>query len=140
MTGKTIDQMVEQLTGLATPQKAEIEATLGTKLVETDESSVSTSYEFQLKDSTLNRGEVRLSESGEWAILILQPPEDVKIGEDELDFAAWGEIQNLNILPDVPPEGLVGYTYDINDVLVTFQFSGESRILDSVILEWGETS
>jgi hypothetical protein len=79
-----------------------------------------------------------LAKSGEWALIILQPPEDTEIVEDDLDLDHWGEIEYLDINPEIPPEGMIAYTYESNGVLVTFQFYEESRKLNSVVVEWSE--
>ena len=138
MNGQAINQLVEQLIHIEPLEVPRIEDALDNKIVETEQNPVSTFYEFELKDSVLNRGEVRLAKSGEWALIILQPPEDTEIVEDDLDLDHWGEIEYLDINPEIPPEGMIAYTYESNGVLVTFQFYEESRKLNSVVVEWSE--
>ena len=138
MNGQAINQLVEQLIHIEPLEVPRIEDALDNKIVETEQNPVSTFYEFNLKDSVLNRGEVRLAKSGEWALIILQPPEDTEIVEDDLDLDHWGEIEYLDINPEIPPEGMIAYTYESNGVLVTFQFYEESRKLNSVVVEWSE--
>jgi hypothetical protein len=139
MNGQAINQMVEQLIHIDALEVSQIEDALDSKLIETEQNPVSTFYEFNLENSSLDHGEVRLAQSGEWAIIIIQPPDDAEILEDDLDLAPWGEIAYLNISPDVPPEGMIAYTYDSDGVLVSFHFNEESRKLDSVVVEWGES-
>ncbi len=138
MNGQAINQLVEQLIHIDALEVPQIEEALGYKLIETEQNPVSTFYEFDLKDSVLNRGEVRLAKSGEWAIIILQPPDDAEIVEDDLDLDPWGEIEYLDINPEIPPEGMIAYTYESNGVLVTFQFHEGSRKLYTVVVEWSE--
>ena len=138
MNGQAINQIVEQLIQLDSLEVSRIEDTLETKLFETEQNPVSTFYEFNVKESVLDHGEVRLAKSGEWALIVLQPPDDAEIVEDDLDLAPWGEIAYLNISPDVPPEGMIAYTYDSDGVLVSFQFYEGSRKLSSVVVEWSE--
>jgi hypothetical protein len=138
MNGQAINQLVEKLIHIEPLEVPRIEDALDNKIVETEQNPVSTFYEFDLKDSVLNRGEVRLAKSGEWALIILQPPEDTEIVEDDLDLDHWGEIEYLDINPEIPPEGMIAYTYESNGVLVTFQFYEESRKLNSVVVEWSE--
>ena len=138
MNGQAINQLVEQLIHIEPLEVPRIEDALDNKIVETEQNPVSTFYEFDLKDSVLNRGEVRLAKSGDWALIILQPPEDTEIVEDDLDLDHWGEIEYLDINPEIPPEGMIAYTYESNGVLVTFQFYEESRKLNSVVVEWSE--
>jgi len=138
MNGQAINQLVEQLIHIDPLEVTQIEEALDNKIVETEQNSVSTSYEIDLKDSVLNRGEVRLAKSGEWALIILQPPEDTEIVEDDLDLDHWGEIEYLDINPEIPPEGMIAYTYETNGASVTFQFYEESRTLSSVVVEWSE--
>ena len=138
MNGQTINQIVEQLIHIDALEVSNIEDALDRKLIETEQNPVSTFYEFNLENSSLDHGEVRLAQSGEWAIIILQPPDDAEILEDDLDLAPWGEIAYLNISPDVPPEGMIAYTYESNGVLITFQFYEGSRKLSTVVVEWSE--
>ena len=138
MNGQAINQLVEQLIHIEPLEVPRIEDALDNKIVETEQNPVSTFYEFDLKDSVLNRGEVRLAKSGEWALIILQPPEDTEIVEDDLDLDHWGEIEYLDINPEIPPEGMIAYTYETNGASVTFQFYEESRTLSSVVVEWSE--
>lgn len=138
MNGQAINQLVEQLIHIDPLEVTQIEEALDNKIVETEQNPVSTSYEIDLKDSVLNRGEVRLAKSGEWALIILQPPEDTEIVEDDLDLDHWGEIEYLDINPEIPPEGMIAYTYETNGASVTFQFYEESRTLSSVVVEWSE--
>lgn len=138
MNGQAINQLVEQLIHVDALEVPRIEEALDNKLTETEQNPISTFYEFDLKDSVFDRGEVRLAKSGEWAIIILQPPDDAQIVEDDLDLAPWGEIEYLKIHPDVPPEGMIAYTYQSDEALVTFQFHEESRKLDTVVVEWSE--
>lgn len=138
MNGQAINRLVEQLIHIEALEVSRIEDALGYKLIETEQTPASTFYEFDLKDSVLDRGEVRLAKSGEWAKIILQPPEDTEIMEDDLDLDHWGEIVYLNIYPDVPPEGLIANTYESEGVLVTFKFHEESRKLYTVVVEWSE--
>ncbi len=138
MNGQAINQLVEQLIHIDPLEVTQIEEALDNKIVETEQNPVSTSYKIDLKDSVLNRGEVRLAKSGEWALIILQPPEDTEIVEDDLDLDHWGEIEYLDINPEIPPEGMIAYTYETNGALVTFQFYEESRTLSSVVVEWSE--
>lgn len=138
MNGQAINQLVEQLIHIDPLEVTQIEEALDNKIVETEQNPVSTSYKIDLKDSVLNRGEVRLAKSGEWALIILQPPEDTEIVEDDLDLDHWGEIEYLDINPEIPPEGMIAYTYETNGASVTFQFYEESRTLSSVVVEWSE--
>ena len=138
MNGQAINQIVEQLIHIDALKVSNIEDALDRKLIETEQNPVSTFYEFNLESSSLDHGEVRLAQSGEWAIIILQPPDDAEILEDDLDLAPWGEIEYLNVSPDVPPEGMIAYTYESDGVLVSFQFYEESRKLNSVVVEWSE--
>jgi hypothetical protein len=139
MNGQEINQLVERLTQIDELEMSNIENALKSELKETEQTPVSTSYEFGLMESVFDQGELRLAKSGEWAIIILEPPEDSEIVEDDLDLTPWGEIDYLDINPDVPPEGVIAYTFDSNGVSVSFQFFEESRKLDAVVVEWGES-
>ncbi len=138
MNGQAINQLVEQLIHIDALEVSRIEDALDNKLIETEQNPESTFYEFDLKDSVFDRGEVRLAKSGDWALIILQPPDDAQIVEDDLDLDPWGEIDYLDINPDIPPEGMIAYTYESNGVLISFQFHEVSRKLSNVVVEWSE--
>jgi hypothetical protein len=138
MNGQAINQLVEQLIHIDALEVSRIEDALDNKLIETEQNPESTFYEFDLKDSVFDRGEVRLAKSGDWALIILQPPDDAQIVEDDLNLDPWGEIDYLDINPDIPPEGMIAYTYESNGVLISFQFHEVSRKLSNVVVEWSE--
>jgi hypothetical protein len=140
MTKESLNQLLQQLVDIDTPDREQFEHVLISKLVETDENLVSTIYEFKLDHGLIERGELRLENSGEWAILTLHASGKSSVVEDELDLEPWGEIEYLDVKPDLPPEGLISYSYKSNGVLVTFYFHGPSRRFSTVKLEWGETS
>jgi hypothetical protein len=138
MTEQSLNQLLKQLIQIDTLKVENIESALDIKLNEIDQNPVATIYEFKLDHSILERGEIRLHNSGDWAIVILHTPADTTLTEDELELESWGEIKYLDVKPDVPPEGLVSYTYTSNGVLLTYHFHGTSRTLATVELEWGE--
>jgi len=140
MTKKSLNKLLQQLVHIDTPDREQFEHVLISKFVETDENLDSVIYEFKLDHGLIERGELRLENSGEWAILTLHASGDSSVVEDELDLEPWGEIEYLDVKPDLPPEGLISYSYKSNGVLVTFYFRGPSRRFSTVKLEWGETS
>ena len=140
MNENAIHQSIEKYIQIEKLDEKQFADKIDGKLKETERSPAGTIYEFDLTDPVFSHGELRLDTSGEWAILILQPSDDAQVEEDDLGLERWGEIRHLNINPDVPPEGIIEFTYEADSVLITFLFSEGSRILDSVILEWGETT
>jgi hypothetical protein len=140
MTEESLNLLLEQLVKIDTLDLEQFETVLESKLVESDEFPASTTFDFELDHGLLKTGELRLEKSGSWAILIMHASDDTDVVEDDLDLEPWGEIEYLDVKPDLPPEGLISYSYDSNEVLVTFFFHAASRKFSTVKLEWGETS
>jgi hypothetical protein len=140
MTEESLNQLLEQLVQIDSPDREQFEHVLDSKFVESDENPAAAIFEFKLDHGLIERGEARIANSGEWAILTLHASDETSVSEGDLDLEPWGEIQYLDVKPDLPPEGLVSYSYDSNGVLVTFMFHAASRRFSTVKLEWGETS
>ncbi|MGD8621907.1 MAG: hypothetical protein PVH60_08145 [Anaerolineales bacterium] len=140
MTEESLNQLLERLVQIDSPDREQLEQALDSTFVETDENSAAAIYEFKLDHGLLERGELRTANSGEWAILTLHASDETSVVEDDLDLEPWGEIVYLDVEPDIPPEGLVSYSYDSNGVLVTFFFHAASLRFSTVKLEWGETT
>lgn len=140
MTEESLNQLLEQLVKIDTPDREQFEQVLDGKFVESDENPAAEIYEFKLDNGLIERGEARIANSGEWAILTLHASDETSVVEDDLDLEPWGEIVYLDVKPDLPPEGLVSYSYDSNGVLVTFFFHAASHRFSTVKLEWGETT
>lgn len=140
MTDESLNQLLEQLLRIDSPDREQFEGVLDGKFVESEENPAAAIYEFDLDHGLIEHGELRIADTGDWAILSLQASEETSVVEDDLDLEPWGEIKYLDVMPDIPPEGLVSYSYDSDGVLLTFIFHAASRRFSTVKLEWGETN
>lgn len=137
MSNETINPLVGQLTSSA-PDVTQLQEVLATTFRPTDANPYWTFYEFELKDGAFARGEFRLGkEQAGQALLSLWAREDAPVVGDTLNLRQWGEVTSFSANPRIPPEGADAYTYDVNNVKVSFQFMHTSRKLRSVSLEWG---
>jgi hypothetical protein len=137
MSDETINPLVSQLTS-GTLDVARLQAALATTFRQTDENPYWTFYEFDLSDSSFARGEFRQGKEAGRALLSLWAREASPVLEEALNLNQWGEVTNIDINPRIPPEGTDAYSYNVNGVKVSFQFTHASRKLRSVALEWGE--
>lgn len=139
MSNDTVNPLVSQLAGSA-PDVAHLQEMLATTFKQTDANPYWVFYEFELKDEAFARGEFRLGKEGAGqALLSLWAREGSPVVEDALNLGQWGEVTGFNANPRIPPEGADAYSYNVNDVRVSFQFTHASRKLRSVALEWGGT-
>ena len=49
----------------------------------------------------------------------------------------WGQAVNVDINPQIPPEGTDAYTYAVNGARLSFQLTHVTRRLRTVTIEWG---
>ena len=82
-------------------------------------------------------GELRLSTSGDRALLSLLPREGQPLTESDLDLKPWGPATYLDINPQIPPEGTDAYSYTVSGARLSFQFTHVTRRLRTVTIEWG---
>ena len=137
MSEPRINQLVARLAGVDSLKPEDFGEALGTTLTPVDENLSWSFYKFDLGQPPFVGGELRVSKSGERALLILTAPEDPPILEKDLDLAQWGELQGIDVNPRIPPEGTDAYIYDIEAVRLSFQWTHSSRRLRTVVLEWG---
>lgn len=138
MSEAAIHQILESLTGLETPEAARFEELLGMSLTPVQENPSWSFFRFDLEDAPFPGGELRLSKSGDRALLILTPAEKPGIFEKDLNLAAWGEPIGIDVNPRIPPEGTDAYIYDVEGVKLSLQWTHATRRLRTVALEWGE--
>ncbi len=137
MNEQTVNQVVEQLTGNKALETARFEALLATPLKKTNENPYWTFYEFELPSGPFAGGELRLGKTPGQALLSLMARETSPLKESDLDLTRWGEVRGIDVNPRIPPEGTDAYSYTVNGVKVSFQFTHHSRQLRSLALEWG---
>jgi hypothetical protein len=137
MSSQTVDQLLKQLASGATPTVAGLQQTLGASLKATQENPYWKFYQFELPGGPFKGGEFRLSAAGDRALLSLLPRDEPGLVETDFDLRQWGAARNLDINPQIPPEGTETYIYDVQGTRLSFQFTHVSRRLRSVTLEWG---
>ena len=136
MSAETVNTLVAGLVTPKPPTVAALEARLGTSLKATRKTSHWTTYEFSLPGGPFAGGEFRLGQSGDQALLSLKPGAAAPLTEDSLDLTPYGAVKNIDINPQIPPEGTDAYIYQSQGVRVSFQFMHDSRRLRTLVLEW----
>ncbi len=136
MSTQAVDQFVQAIVSAGAPTLAGLEKLLGTAPKPTQENPHWKCYEFELPGSPFQGGELRLNTAGDRALLSLMPRAQAPVAESDLDFKLWGPIQNLDINPQIPPEGTDAYIYVVQGARLSFQFTHVSRRLRTVTVEW----
>ena len=78
-----------------------------------------------------------LNLAGDRALLSLSPRDNAPLAETDFDLRQWGPATNVDINPQIPPEGTDGYTYAVNGTRLSYQFTHVSRHLRTTTVEWG---
>jgi hypothetical protein len=137
LSSQPVDQLLKQLASGATPTVSGLEQALGVNLKPSKENPHWKFYQFELPGGPFKGGEFRLSAAGDRALLSLLPRDEPGLVETDFDLRQWGAARNLDINPQIPPEGTDAYIYDVQGARLSFQFTHVSRRLRSVTLEWG---
>ena len=137
MSNQAVDQFVQAIVSAGTPTLSGLEKLLGTTPKLKQENPHWKFYQFELLPGPFQGGELRLSTAGDRALLSLQPREQAPVAESDLDLKPWGPLRNLDINPQIPPEGTDAYIYDVQGARLSFQFTHVSRRLRAVSIEWG---
>ena len=140
MSGQQVDELVKTVIGAGTPSAAALEKLLGAKLTPTQEHPHWKFYTFALNSGPFLGGELRVSLAGDRALLTLTPRPDAPLSEGDFDLRQWGPATNVDINPQIPPEGTDGYTYAVNGTRLSFQFTHVTRRLRTTTVEWGRKS
>jgi hypothetical protein len=137
MSAQQVDELVKTIISAGTPNAAELEKQLGATLKPTQANPFWSFYVFELASGPLQGGEFRISAAGDRALLSLTPRANAPLTEADFDLRQWGSATNVDINPQIPPEGTDGYTYAVNGTRLSFQFTHVTRRLRTVTVEWG---
>lgn len=137
MSSQQVDQFVKSILNAGLPTLAGAEKLLGVALKPGQDNPHWKFYTFELAGGPFKGGELRLSVSGDRALLSLLPREEQPLKESDLDLTPWGQAVHLDINPQIPPEGTDAYRYEVSGARLSFQFTHVTRRLRTVTLEWG---
>ena len=137
MSGQQVDELVKTVISAGTPTVAGLEKLLGATLKPTQENPYWKFYAFELTGGPFQGGELRLNLAGDRALLSLSPRDSAPLAETDFDLRQWGPATNVDINPQIPPEGTDGYTYAVNGTRLSYQFTHVSRHLRTTTVEWG---
>jgi hypothetical protein len=139
MSAPGLDEMLRRLVKVPATDEAAFAERLGVALRPAGDNPHWRFFEFELPSGPLRQGELRLSRSGDRALLSLQPREPGALLEEDLDLGQWGPLHNLEISPDIPPEGTETYIYHLDGVQLMFQVTHASRRVQAIALHYGLT-
>jgi hypothetical protein len=138
MTGQSVRDFVTQLAAArGSPEAARLQAALRVDFKPAGDNPYWAFYEFELPAGLFSGGEFRREKAGPRALLRLAARETPGVPESDFDRGVWGRMLGLELKPDIPPEGADAYTYALDPVRVSLQFTHTSRRLRAVTLEWG---
>ena len=137
MSGQQVDELVKTVISAGTPTVAGLEKQLGTQLKPTQENPYWKFYAFEFAAGPFQHGELRLSLAGDRALLSLSPRDSAPLTEADFNLRQWGPAVNVDINPQIPPEGTDAYTYMVNGTRLSFQFTHVTRRLRTIAAEWG---
>lgn len=137
MSGQAVREMVSALVGIEFGEPEQLAATLGGSLELTDENEHWSFYAVDLPVGPFVRGDYRVSRAGDRALLSLTPRSGEALSESQLDFTAWGELQNIDVNPRIPPEGTDTLIFETEGVQLRLQFTHQSRQLRTLSMRWG---
>ncbi|HQV26642.1 MAG TPA: hypothetical protein PLG23_01330 [Thermoflexales bacterium] len=93
-------------------------------------------FTFELEQGDFAGGELRLSVTGERALLNLKPRNPPGLKSSDIDLLDLGQRRGFKPNPDIPPEGADTEYFNKGGVEIGLQWTHTSRQLRSVVLKW----
>src|SRR5258708_15960177 len=122
MSSQPVDQLLKSILNAGAPTQANLEKLLGVtfKPQAGQQNPHWKFYTFELSGGPFKGGELRLSTSGDRALQSLLPRDEQPLKESDVDLKQWGQAINIDINPQIPPEGTDAYTYVANGPRLSF--------------------
>lgn len=137
MSGQAVNELVTELVRTPPGKPGQLEAALAARFQLTEENERWSFYQIEFPEGPFVRGDYRVSRVGERALLSLTPRDPKSLRESELDLTPWGEVQNIDVNPRIPPEGTDTLVFEVEGVRIGFQFTHHSRRLRTLSVRWG---
>jgi hypothetical protein len=135
-----IRAIVDAVIGLAQVEPQEIGRVLGLTLQPRNPSPPMEYFEAVLRSGPFESVDFRLNRETGLAFLVLTPAEGTKITEASIDLTPYGAVVDIDINPQIPPEGTQAFAQDAGALRmrtrIHWQFTMESRLLRLVSFEW----
>lgn len=132
--------LIKSLLDVPALDLAGFESVLGTSLSKTDENPSWAFYQFSPKDESFMPCDLRIAKHKPAALVSLWLKEGEEPAQDDFPLSEWGEPIDIDINPDLGPEGTFAYVYQAGQARLSFQFTYTTRRLRSVAVEWKPTS
>jgi hypothetical protein len=137
MSKANLQEVISQLVGLQTRDPEELETLFATQLVASDDNPYTRIFDFEIAQGPFERGDLRHSADDKQGHISLWPRQNLELTEADLEFLDWGQVVDIKINPQIQPEGVDSYVFDMDNIQLTVQLTHKSRILRSVAIDWG---
>jgi hypothetical protein len=138
--GLDFDDLVDKISRITPPDGEMVGEALGTQLDAKPGVGHMVYYEAALPLRYFESADLRINTKTKLGILVLRARASAPLREDQIDFTRYGKPKNVNVSPDIPPEGATASTYAVSNAEVTFQFTTKSRVLRVLSFSWPAAS
>jgi hypothetical protein len=132
----TMDDLIFALAAIDPPNEPGFTRVLGVPLQFEKERPSFVVYRASLPDGPFESAEIRINKEDPTGIVVLTPRAGQEPAQEDMDPSAYGDLQNVDVQPRVPPEGAVTHVYKLGKPTLNMSFTASSRVLRSVSLVW----
>lgn len=93
-------------------------------------------FSAELTGDLFTHAELRLHQDGDRALLLMSAPRAPAPVESDLGLDRLGEPAQIDVNPDLPPEGVLTYVFCLETLQISVQLSRRGRELQAVVLQW----
>lgn len=132
-----IIELIEKLVRARTPSVKHVSEALGVELEPARRGPSYSFYVGQLQVGPFREADFRLREDGAAALLNLTADLSAGIPEDREVLGLFGPQRTVDVVPEVPPEGIFIETFQFRGARVSLAFTTKTRRLHGVSIRWG---
>jgi hypothetical protein len=133
----SVKRLVDCITMIPEASETSVGCALGARFPTAPASDIAMRYyEARLTRPEFDAADLRVNIESKFAFLVLRARQGHVTREADLALASYGRPTDISANPDVPPEGVIGYTFAIRGVRVAFQFTANARSLRAVSFAW----
>ncbi len=135
-----IVELIEKLLRPRSPAVEHVSDVLGAELELQRHGTTYDFYKGAASVAPFRQADFRLRRDGQAALLNLAVEPGARVPEDREALALFGPPCDLQVVPEVPPEGVAIQTFDFRGARVSLAFTTKSHLLHGVTLAWGDPS
>ncbi len=87
---------------------------------------------------SIARVDARIENSGARAFVALEIAPSPPVVEGDLDLMNGPYLPDMDVNPQIPPEGAISYTFRSESEKIAWQFTAKTKRLRSISIAWGE--